>query len=55
MSTKTVSKSNAAVIEHRDQLVQSFARGEKPIDRWRIGTEHEKFVYSLERSPCPQL
>ncbi|MEG3152006.1 glutamate--cysteine ligase [Sphingomonas sp. ZT3P38] len=46
MSTKTVSKSNVAVIEHRDQLVQSFARGEKPVDRWRIGTEHEKFVYA---------
>ena len=46
MSTKTVSNSNVAVIEHRDQLVQSFARGEKPVDRWRIGTEHEKFVYA---------
>ena len=46
MSTKTVSKSNVAVIEHRDQLVQSFAKGEKPVDRWRIGTEHEKFVYA---------
>ena len=53
MSTKTVSKSNAAVIEHRDQLVQSFARGEKPIDRWRIGTEHEKFVYSLSDHHAP--
>jgi len=53
MSTKTVSKSNAAVIEHRDQLVQSFARGEKPVDRWRIGTEHEKFVYSLSDHHAP--
>jgi glutamate--cysteine ligase len=53
MSTKTVSKSNAAVIEHRDQLVQSFAKGEKPIDRWRIGTEHEKFVYSLSDHHAP--
>ncbi|MFZ5795370.1 MAG: glutamate--cysteine ligase, partial [Pseudomonadota bacterium] len=24
----------------------SFARGEKAPDRWRIGTEHEKFVYA---------
>ena len=24
----------------------SFARGEKPPERWRIGTEHEKFVYA---------
>ncbi|MES1976009.1 MAG: glutamate--cysteine ligase [Pseudomonadota bacterium] len=53
MSTKTVSKSNAAVIEHRDQLVQSFAKGEKPADRWRIGTEHEKFVYSLADHHAP--
>jgi glutamate--cysteine ligase len=45
MSTKTVSNSNAAVIEDRAQLVDYFARGEKPKDRWRIGTEHEKFVY----------
>jgi len=45
MSTKTVSNSNAAVIESRDQLIAYFARGEKPKARWRIGTEHEKFVY----------
>ena len=45
MTTKTVSDSQSAVIEHRDQLIASFARGEKPKDRWRIGTEHEKFVY----------
>jgi len=46
MSTKTVSDSNAPVIEHRSQLIDYFAGGEKPKDRWRIGTEHEKFVYS---------
>ena len=45
MTTKTVSNSNAPVIESRDQLIASFARGEKPAARWRIGTEHEKFVY----------
>ncbi|MGY4397124.1 glutamate--cysteine ligase [Sphingomonas sp. UYAg733] len=53
MSTKTVSKSNAAVIESRDQLVASFAKGEKPIEDWRIGTEHEKFVYSLSDHHAP--
>ncbi|MEO6216068.1 MAG: glutamate--cysteine ligase [Sphingomonas sp.] len=53
MSTKTVSTEKKAVIEHRDQLVQSFARGEKPADRWRIGTEHEKFVYSLSDHHAP--
>ncbi|RYE02891.1 MAG: glutamate--cysteine ligase [Sphingomonadales bacterium] len=45
MSTKTVSSSNAPVIETRDQLIGYFARGEKPAERWKIGTEHEKFVY----------
>ena len=31
----------------------SFARGEKPSDRWRIGTEHEKFVYALGDHHAP--
>ncbi|MBX3563385.1 MAG: glutamate--cysteine ligase [Sphingomonas sp.] len=45
MSTKTVSNSNVTVIESRDQLIGYFAKGEKPAERWKIGTEHEKFVY----------
>ena len=45
MSTKTVSKGNDPVIESRSQLISAFAKGEKPAERWRIGTEHEKFVY----------
>ncbi len=53
MSTKTVSTHKSAVIEHRDQLVASFAKGEKPPERWRIGTEHEKFVYSLSDHHAP--
>jgi glutamate--cysteine ligase len=53
MTTKTVSNSNAAVIESRDQLVQFFAGGEKPAERWRIGTEHEKFVYRTEDHRAP--
>ena len=53
MTTKTVSESNAATIESRDQLVASFARGEKPVDRWRIGTEHEKFVYARSDHHAP--
>ena len=53
MSTKTVSNSTSAVIEHRDQLIASFARGEKPPERWRIGTEHEKFVYSTSDHHAP--
>ena len=53
MSTKTVSESKSAVIEHRDQLIATFARGEKPKDRWRIGTEHEKFVYKTDDHRAP--
>ncbi|MEH3045672.1 glutamate--cysteine ligase [Sphingomonas adhaesiva] len=53
MSTKTVSNSNAAVIGSRDELIAHFAGGEKPADRWRIGTEHEKFVYSTADHHAP--
>ena len=32
----------------RDDLVAYLAAGTKPREEWRIGTEHEKFVYSLK-------
>ncbi len=53
MSTKTVSNSNDPVIETRDQLIAAIAKGEKPKDRWRIGTEHEKFVYCTDDYHAP--
>ncbi|MBX9816333.1 MAG: glutamate--cysteine ligase, partial [Sphingomonas sp.] len=53
MSTKTVTDKQSAVIEHRDQLIATFAKGEKPPERWRIGTEHEKFVYRLSDRRAP--
>jgi len=53
MSTKTVTDTKSAVIEHRDQLIAAFAKGEKPPERWRIGTEHEKFVYRLSDHRAP--
>jgi glutamate--cysteine ligase len=53
MSTKTVAKEKAPVIETRAQLIDSFARGEKPRERWRIGTEHEKFVYRTADTRAP--
>lgn len=40
-------------IESRDDLLASFARGEKPRDTWRIGTEHEKFVYRTADHRAP--
>ena len=34
-------------IESHRQLVDYIASGSKPPAEWRIGTEHEKFVYRL--------
>ena len=46
MTTHLDSAKKSPLIESHEQLVTSFARGEKPPERWRIGTEHEKFVYA---------
>ncbi len=41
-------------IETRDELVAWFAAGEKPPDRFRVGTEHEKFAFTLaDHAPVP--
>ncbi|KKB84103.1 glutamate--cysteine ligase [Devosia limi DSM 17137] len=32
-------------IESRADLIEAMARGAKPADQWRIGTEHEKHVF----------
>lgn len=41
-------------IESKNQLVDWLAAGCKPRDRWRIGTEHEKFGFYLsDHSPVP--
>jgi glutamate--cysteine ligase len=40
-------------IESRDDLISVFAGGEKPIEAWRIGTEHEKFVYRCADHRAP--
>ncbi|AUW57603.1 glutamate--cysteine ligase [Sphingobium sp. SCG-1] len=53
MSTRTDSGGTDPVIESRDQLIALFAKGEKPPERWRIGTEHEKFVYSMKDHHAP--
>ena len=45
MSTRTASDPNDPLIRSRADLIDVFAKGEKTKDRWRIGTEHEKFVY----------
>ncbi|MEQ1719353.1 MAG: glutamate--cysteine ligase [Hyphomicrobium sp.] len=42
------------LIESRADLVAWIAAGEKPKERWRIGTEHEKFVFrTITLDPVP--
>ena len=53
MTTKTATADTSPIIESRDQLIASFAKGEKPAERWRIGTEHEKFVYACDDHHAP--
>ena len=53
MSTKEPGAASPP-IESYDDLVGWIAAGEKPANDWRIGTEHEKFVfYTADRSPVP--
>ena len=52
MTTRT-DDSASPLIESRDDLLSVFAGGEKPRERWRIGTEHEKFVYRLDDHRAP--
>jgi glutamate--cysteine ligase len=39
--------SQGAPITAKSQLVEYLAQGCKPESAWRIGTEHEKFVFHL--------
>ena len=52
MTTRT-DTSASPLIESRDDLLSIFQDGEKPRDAWRIGTEHEKFVYRLSDHRAP--
>jgi glutamate--cysteine ligase len=46
--------SGGARITDRRQLVEYLAAGSKPAAEWRIGTEHEKFVFRRDDlSPAP--
>ncbi|HEX4111801.1 MAG TPA: glutamate--cysteine ligase, partial [Stellaceae bacterium] len=46
--------SDGAHITDRRQLVEYLASGSKPAAQWRIGTEHEKFVFRRDDlSPAP--
>jgi len=53
MSTRQDGAPSEAV-RSRDDLVAWIAKGEKPESAWRIGTEHEKFVFHTDTlSPVP--
>ena len=40
-------------IESRADLLSVFEGGEKPKEEWRIGTEHEKFVFRVDDHRAP--
>ncbi|MGB6327136.1 MAG: glutamate--cysteine ligase, partial [Methylocella sp.] len=41
-------------ITSRDELVAWIAGGARPLEQFRIGTEHEKIPFHrIERSPVP--
>ncbi len=53
MSTKTVSTIKQPIISSKADLIAPMAKGEKPKSVWKIGTEHEKFVYCREDYHAP--
>ena len=53
MSTRQVSDRNDPVIESSAQLIAPMIKGEKPRERWRIGTEHEKLVFARSDHHAP--
>ncbi len=52
MTTRT-DDGGSDLVESKDDLLATFAAGEKPPQKWRIGTEHEKFVYRLSDHRAP--
>ena len=51
----TVHDNNQLPISHREQLIESLTVGARPVDAWRIGTEHEKFGFCLESLRPPKF
>ena len=35
-------------IDNKQQLIEYFIKGSKNKDSWKIGTEHEKFLFDLK-------
>lgn len=53
MSTRTTSGAESPIVENMDALLLPMQKGEKPRERWRIGTEHEKFVFRFHDHGAP--
>ena len=53
MSNQQTALGDDAPIESRADLIGVFERGCKPPAEWRIGTEHEKFVYRTADHGAP--
>jgi len=53
MTTRSADSGPDPLIESRSDLIGIFSKGEKPKERWRIGTEHEKFVYRTSDHGAP--
>ncbi len=53
MSTKTEIANNLPPIQSKADLITPMMKGEKPKSDWKIGTEHEKFVYCREDYHAP--
>ncbi|HEX8842074.1 MAG TPA: glutamate--cysteine ligase [Sphingomicrobium sp.] len=51
--TQRTDNGDSRPIESRADLLSVFEGGEKPPADWRIGTEHEKFVYRVEDHRAP--
>ena len=50
----SIPQSGGGLIERREDLAEYLAKGSKPKEAWRIGTEHEKFGYRLaDHKPLP--
>ncbi len=49
-----MAKKSSPIIENKAQMIERLAGGSKPKSDWRIGTEHEKIGFCLEKkSPIP--
>src|SRR3954453_4558354 len=51
--TQRTDTGESTLIESRADLLSLFEGGEKPPADWRIGTEHEKFVYRTADHRAP--